>query len=94
MRNAMIINAKDNVVVAVEPVAQGAKITYELDGKSYEITACDAIPMYHKAARVDIKKGERIIKYGEYIGEAGTDIHAGAHVHTHNVLSIRERVVD
>lgn len=52
------------------------------------------IPMYHKIARVPIKAGSEIIKYGEYIGEAECDIPAGSYVHTHNVLSIREKKVD
>ena len=52
------------------------------------------IPMYHKIARVPIKAGSEIIKYGEYIGEAACDIPAGSYVHTYNVLSIREKKVD
>ena len=39
----------------------------------------------HKYARVDIKKGENIIKYGSPIGHATEDIKKGDHVHTHNV---------
>ena len=74
MRNAMLINEKDNVIVAIEPLSD--------------------IPMYHKIARVPIKAGSEIIKYGEYIGEAECDIPAGSYVHTHNVLSIREKKVD
>ena len=39
----------------------------------------------HKYALRDIKCGENIIKYGQPIGHAITDIKAGEHVHTHNV---------
>ncbi|MBO4898371.1 MAG: altronate dehydratase [Clostridia bacterium] len=39
----------------------------------------------HKYARVDIKSGENIIKYGEPIGHAIGDIKKGEHVHTHNM---------
>lgn len=39
----------------------------------------------HKYARVSIKKGEDIIKYGEVIGHATADISVGEHVHTHNM---------
>lgn len=39
----------------------------------------------HKYARFDISCGDAIIKYGETIGFATTDIPAGEHVHTHNV---------
>lgn len=39
----------------------------------------------HKYALRDIKKGENIIKYGNPIGHATTDIKKGDHVHSHNV---------
>lgn len=39
----------------------------------------------HKYARVDIKAGEKIIKYGQSIGHALCDIKKGEHVHTHNI---------
>ncbi len=39
----------------------------------------------HKYALRDIKCGENIIKYGNPIGHATSDIKAGEHVHTHNV---------
>ena len=41
----------------------------------------------HKYARVDIQKGENVIKYGNPIGHATCDIKAGEHVHTHNVAT-------
>ena len=39
----------------------------------------------HKYARRDIANGELIIKYGQPIGHATSDIKIGEHVHTHNV---------
>lgn len=39
----------------------------------------------HKYALCDIKAGENIIKYGNPIGHATTDIKKGEHVHSHNV---------
>ena len=39
----------------------------------------------HKYALFDIKAGERVIKYGNPIGHATSDIKAGEHVHTHNM---------
>lgn len=94
MRNAMIIDEKDNVIVAVETIKKGEKATYEINGAIQEIPVTEDIQMYHKIARVTMNKGEKIIKYGEYIGEAGMDIVKGCHVHVHNVLSVREKIVD
>ena len=38
----------------------------------------------HKYALSDIKAGDNVIKYGNPIGHATTDIKKGEHVHTHN----------
>ena len=94
MRNAMIIDERDNVIVAIEPIEKGTIVNFEVNGEKQEITAGENIQMYHKLARFDIKKGEKLIKYGEYIGEAGEDIPAGFHAHTHNILSVREKITD
>ena len=39
----------------------------------------------HKYALCDIKRGDKIIKYGNVIGTATSDIKKGDHVHTHNL---------
>ena len=91
MRNAMLINEKDNVIVAIEPLSKETKAVYQVNGRSEEVKVLEDIPMYHKIARVPIKARSEIIKY---IGEAACDIPAGSYVHTHNVLSIREKKVD
>ena len=36
-----------------------------------------------------LKKNEGVIKYGERMGHATTDIGVGEHVHVHNVLGDR-----
>lgn len=47
----------------------------------------DQIPLGHKIALKDIKKGEPVIKYGMVIGKAYQDIKEGEWVHTHNLKS-------
>ena len=90
MLNAMIIDVKDNVAVAIEPITKGETITYLCEGKEVTLTAAQDITIYHKLARKDIAKGEPVVKYGEHIGIAGCDIKAGEHVHVHNVENHRE----
>lgn len=51
------------------------------------LTACGEIPAGHKYALKDISKGETVVKYGQIIGRATTDIKRGEWVHTHNVKS-------
>lgn len=94
MKNAMIIDSKDNVAVAIEKIEKGTAAIFEKNNKIIEIMVTDEIPMYHKVAIENIKKGSHIVKYGEYIGVAKSDINKGMHVHTHNVLSVREKVTD
>ncbi len=93
MLNAMIIDVKDNVAVAIEPITKGETITYLCEGEEVTLTAAQDIIIYHKLARTDIAKGEPIVKYGEHIGIAGCDIKAGEHVHVHNVEDHRENLV-
>lgn len=94
MINAMIIDPKDNVVVAIEPIQAGDEVSYMLDGQACSLTAATDVTIYHKLARTDIAKGEPICKYGQHIGVAACDIKAGSHVHVHNVESKREDLTD
>jgi altronate hydrolase len=43
------------------------------------------VPMGHKIARVPIKKGDPVKKYGEVIGKAKCNIDEGEWVHSHNM---------
>ena len=88
--NAMIIDPKDNVAVAIEPIAAGEKVTYLLQGVETALTAAEAIVIYHKLATRDIAQGEAVVKYGEHIGVATAPIPQGGHVHVHNVVSPQE----
>jgi altronate dehydratase len=79
----VLLGPDDNVVVTREDTIAGGLV--EIDGKTWP---CEGvIPLGHKLARRDIKKGEKILKYGAPIGSATRDIAAGSHVHVHNVKS-------
>ena len=92
MRNAMIIDAKDNVAVAIEPIAKGDNAMYVCEGREVSLPVLEDITIYHKLATRDIAKGEPVVKYGEHIGIASSDIKAGEHVHVHNVEGHRENL--
>ena len=74
-------------VVVVEDVAAGSHLSgWVMDcDKTISLAVNDPIPLGHKFALRDIRNGESIIKYGENIGHAVTDIPKGDHVHVHNV---------
>lgn len=88
----MIIDPKDNVAVAIEPIAKGETATYVCEGKEVSLPVLENITIYHKLACRDIAGGEAVVKYGEHIGIAERDIFAGEHVHVHNVVSRRENL--
>ncbi len=88
MRNAVIIDGRDNVVVAIYPLKAGDEVSYPLpEGGEGHLIAKQDIPLFHKIAREDIASGEFVVKYGEFIGAATCDIAAGEHVHIHNCES-------
>ena len=84
MNDIVRITPRDMVAVALRPLKAGETVPY--DGG--EITLRDDLPMGHKAALRDIRRGEAVIKYGYPIGEATEDIPAGSHVHTHNLHTL------
>jgi (2R)-sulfolactate sulfo-lyase subunit alpha len=75
---AMDLNAGD-VIQAV--TLEGEPVT--------EITLVDDVPLSHKVAMRAMEKGKHIIEYGAEIGYASQAIAVGAHVHTHNLKSLR-----
>ena len=84
MNDMVRITERDMVAVALRSLKAGAKVSYGAG----EITLAEDLPMGHKAALRDIRKGEAVIKYGYPIGEATEDIPAGAHVHTRNLRTL------
>ena len=81
MNEMVRIHPADTVAVALKPLKAGETVSWG----GGEITLKDDLPMGHKAALREIRKGETVIKYGYPIGEATEDIAAGSHVHIHNL---------
>ena len=78
-------------VVVVEGLKSGADMlgVVTLDNSTFRLKSRHDIPIGHKVALRDIKKGDTIIKYGEDIGQAKADIAKGAHLHVQNVKTKR-----
>src|SRR6185295_13368206 len=70
------LNARDNIIVAVDPVSPGCAV----EG----VMATARIQRGHKLAAQPIAKGQPILKFGQIIGFATEDIAPGTHVHTQN----------
>ena len=74
---AIRLDETDNVATAVRALEAGEDVL--------GILASERIPRGHKVALRAIAAGEPVVKYGQFIGSASTDIAAGVHVHTQNV---------
>jgi altronate dehydratase small subunit len=93
MKLALKVNDRDNVATIF---ASGLTANTEVElrdkkGRSEQITLVSDIPYGHKIAVRDIQKGETVMKYGEVIGVASSDILKGDHVHIRNMDSTRGR---
>ena len=75
------IHPHDNVAVALGDLKAGEEFSVD----ALNVTAAEDIARGHKIALLPIPEGEAVIKYGNPIGLAKTDIPAGAWVHVHNV---------
>jgi altronate hydrolase len=71
------LSSSDNVVVAVDTIDAGAVV--------HGVTALERVPRGHKMALTKIPMDEPVIKFGQIIGFAMTDIAAGLWLHEHNV---------
>ena len=84
--DAILIAETDNVAVCLEDIGKGADAAVMAGKDTLTVTAADPVPRGHKIAIRDIAEGEKIIKYGEVIGQATQKIGKGNHVHRHNVI--------
>ena len=78
-------------VVVVENVEPNQALTgwvMETD-ETIRLKALDAVPLGHKIALKDIKKGDTVLKYGNDVGRTVANIAKGRHVHIHNMKTKR-----
>jgi len=83
---AVILSDKDNVATALVDLPAGDYMLGSAASKA-AISVGQDIRAGFKVALSDIRKGERIYKYGYVIGVATQDIVGGTCVHVHNLIS-------
>ncbi|MDP4182642.1 MAG: altronate dehydratase family protein [Bacillota bacterium] len=88
--NVLLINQNDNVAVALENIIKGQRVKSAVG--SFE--ALGDIEKGHKVAIREIKVGEPVIKYGYPIGRAVIPINAGEYVHTHNIKTNLQGILE
>jgi len=85
MRKLLILDLRDNIAVCLEELVRGQVVLQD----DLEVVAVNPIPRGHKIAIRAIPRASGVIKYGERMGHATSDIAVGEHVHVHNVLGDR-----
>jgi (2R)-sulfolactate sulfo-lyase subunit alpha len=88
----LVHSPKDNVgVVVVEGLKAGTKMLGVIteNNTTLDLKAKHDIPIGHKVALTDLKKGDTVIKYGVDIGKMVGDAKTGEHVHVHNLKTKR-----
>lgn len=90
MLRAIVLHPNDNVATLIDKgrAAEPVQLTGEASRK-IELRA--DVPFGHKCAIRPIGKGAEILKYGQVIGRATSEIGLGDHVHVQNVEALRGR---
>lgn len=90
-KGILLHEAEDDVGVTAMDLKAGEVVqAVTLEGEPVtQIELVDDVPLSHKVAMRDIESQKHIIEYGRPIGYAAMAIVAGAHVHTHNIKSLR-----
>ena len=85
-RETLVLDDQDNVATALTDLQAAETVHVRVPGgHTLEVLLHQAIPLGHKFALRDIKRGSQVIKSGFPIGMATEDIAPGEHVHTHNL---------
>lgn len=77
------LHPDDNVVTVARAIVPGDQETIGNTTVTFDV----ALSTGHKVACRNIRRGERVIKFGVPIGSATRDIRIGEHVHLHNLKS-------
>ena len=88
---AIIMSKGDNVATALENLPANRSVQVRNGSELTTHFVQEDIPFGHKFAVLRIEAGAKVLKYGQVIGAATQNIEAGAHVHVHNVESLRGR---
>ena len=80
----------DNVGTAIKPLKRNTEIILKLEKQLINFVIKENIKLCHKFSLNKIRRGDKIIKYGEIIGVAIDNIQSGNLVHIHNIQSLHQ----
>jgi len=90
-KGAVALSDRDNVATCLEAIETGAKVEVRRGDETNQVKTLEKIPFGFKIAITDIARGSHIVKYGQSIGIASSDIEKGNLVHIHNLEGTRGR---
>lgn len=79
----ILLHPDDNILVCVKQFHPGDEIT--IDGETL-LSEID-IAVGHKIARINLRPGDKVYRYGAPIGSMTQAVAKGEHVHMHNMKS-------
>jgi altronate hydrolase len=79
------IDTRDNVLVALVPIAAGTTVRFGSASSPSSCTAAENIPAKQKLALADLTPGDLVIMYGMVVGEATQPIARGGLLSTRNI---------
>jgi len=88
----LVHDKKDTVgVVVIEGLKAGTDMLAVItaDNSEFRLQVRMDVPIGHKVALTDIRKGDTVWKYGQDIGVAVANIAKGENVHVHNLKTKR-----
>lgn len=90
-KGILLHEASDDVGVAAADIKAGEEVqAVTLDGTPVApVKAIEDVPLGHKIAMRDMQQDHHVQEYGRPIGYCSQPIKFGAHVHVHNIKSLR-----
>ena len=76
---AIRLHPDDTVAIALQDLGSGTVLA------EFGVTLADPVSRGHKIALRDVALGEKVLRYGQIIGQATVPIARGAHIHSHNL---------
>ncbi|UCG89246.1 MAG: altronate dehydratase [Gemmatimonadota bacterium] len=91
MRSEVLkLHSEDNVAVALTSLDPATEVS--VDGVSLQVH--ETVPVGHKIALVDLQAGADVVKYGSPIGKVTRPVGRGFWLHSHNMRTNLEGLVD
>ncbi len=90
-KGILLHESSDDVGVAAMDIKAGEEVqAVTLEGAPVaSVKVIEDVPLGHKVAMCDMPQGHHVQEYGRAIGYASQAIEFGAHVHIHNIKSLR-----